>query len=82
MLENVILTYIPVPQRIIGYNFFKQAHLLKTKDNKIYMVYKNFDNNYELPNRELGLYTVESFFDLQTGRATVGRSPSACFART
>jgi hypothetical protein len=45
------------------------------------MVYKNFDNEYELPNRELGLYTVESFvFDLQTGRATVRRSPSAHFA--
>jgi len=83
MLENVILTYIPVPRRIIGYNFFKQAHILKTKDNKIYMVYKNFDNEYDLPNRELGLYTVESFvFDLQTGRVSVGRSPSAHFAGT
>jgi len=65
MLENVILTNIPVPRRITGYNFFKQAHILKTKDNKIYMVYKNLDNEYELPNRELGLYKVESIvFDL------------------
>jgi hypothetical protein len=29
LLDNAILTYIPAPHRIIGFEFFSHAHLLK-----------------------------------------------------
>jgi hypothetical protein len=52
--DNVILTFISTPQRIIGFDFFAHAHTL-------IMIYKGYTNEYPLHDRNLGLYSVESF---------------------
>jgi hypothetical protein len=46
------------------------------------MIYKHYSNEYVLPRRDLGLYSVDKFvFEMQSGRQIVGRSPSARFTR-
>jgi hypothetical protein len=55
---------------------------LKQKDNRIFVTYKGFVNEYELPNRPLGLYVMETFLlDLQRPTRGVGRSPSTRITR-
>jgi hypothetical protein len=82
LLGNASITYISTPRRSLDIYFFSQAHLLKQKGNRIFVTYKGFVNEYELPNRPLGLYTVETFLlDLQRPTRGVGRSPSARITR-
>jgi hypothetical protein len=55
---------------------------LKQKDNIIFVTYKGFVNEYELPNIPLGIYVVETFLlDLQRPTRGVGRSLSARITR-
>jgi hypothetical protein len=54
--DNAILTFTPTPRRIIGFDFFAHAHLLKKKGNKYIMIYKGYTNEYPLPDRNLSLY--------------------------
>ena len=67
LLANASITYIDNPRWIIDYGYFKHAHMLKKgKDGKIVMMYMDYINEFLLPNRNLGLYVVDSFvFDLQ-----------------
>jgi len=46
LLDNATLAYIPESRRIIGYDFFLRAHMLKKRNDKIIMVYKNHPNKY------------------------------------
>jgi hypothetical protein len=80
--DNVILTFIPTPRSIIGFDFFAHTHLLIKKGNKYIMIYKGYTNEYPLPNRNLGLYSVESFvLPLQKEGLVLGRGPSARITR-
>jgi hypothetical protein len=55
---------------------------LKQKGNRIFVTYKGFVNEYELSNRPLGLYAVETFLlDLQRPTKRVGRSLSTRITR-
>jgi hypothetical protein len=46
------------------------------------MMYKGYTKEIELPDRTLGLYSVENFvFDLQKLGQAIGRSPSARITR-
>jgi hypothetical protein len=55
---------------------------LKQKGNRIFVTYKVFVNEYELPNRPLGLYAVETFLlDLQRPTRGVRRSLSTRIMR-
>jgi hypothetical protein len=66
LLGNASITYISTPRRSFDIYFFSQAHLLKQKGNRIFVTYKGFINEYELPNISLGLYVVGTFLvDLQ-----------------
>jgi hypothetical protein len=58
---NASITYISTPRQSLNIYFFNQAHLLKQKGNRIFVTYKGFVNEYELPNRRLGLYAMETF---------------------
>jgi hypothetical protein len=82
LLGNASITYISTPRRSLDIYFFSQAHLLKQKGNRIFVTYKEFVNEYELSNKPLGLYTMETFLlDLQRLTRGVGRSPSARIMR-
>jgi hypothetical protein len=67
LLENTSDTYIDTSRWIIDYDYFNHAHMLKKgKDGKIVMMYLNYTNEFLLPNRNLGLYVIDSFvFNLQ-----------------
>jgi hypothetical protein len=79
LLSKATLTFILNDRRIIEYNFFFHAHMLKRCNNKITMIYKKYRNEYELSNRELGIYSVNSFtFPENTN---IGRCPSAHISR-
>jgi len=43
------------------------------------MIYKKYRNEYELPDRELGIYSVNSFTFLEN--TNIGRCPSARISR-
>jgi hypothetical protein len=82
LLGNASITYISTPRRSLDIYFFSQAHLLKQKGNRIFVIYKGFVNEYELPNRPFCLYAMETFLlDLQRPTRGVGRSPSARITR-
>jgi hypothetical protein len=82
LLGNASITYISTPRRSLDIYFFSQAHLLKQKGNRIFVTYKGFVNEYELPYRPLGLYAMETFLlDLQRPTKGVGRSPYARITR-
>ena len=49
--------------------------MLKRCDNKVIMIYKKYQNKYELPDRELEIYSVDSFTFLES--TNIGRCPSA-----
>jgi hypothetical protein len=67
LLENASITYIDGPRWIIDYNYCNKAHMLKKdKNKKIVMMYKDYTNEFPLPDRQLGLYAVDiSVFNLQ-----------------
>jgi len=75
LLSNVTLTFILDDRRIIGYDFFFRNHMLKRRNNKIIMIYKKYHNEYELPDSELGIYSVDSFTFAEN------RCPSARISR-
>jgi hypothetical protein len=70
LLANATITYITTPRWIIDYVYFNKAHMLKRgKNGKTVMMYKDYMNEFEMPDRNLGLYVVVSFvFDLQNKR--------------
>jgi hypothetical protein len=83
LLANATITYIITPRWIIDYVYFNKVHMLKRgKNGKTMIMYKDYTNEFEMPNRNLGLYVVESFiFDLQKKGAEPCRSASARFTR-
>jgi len=67
LLENASVAYIDdIPHWYIDYEYFVQAHMLKkNKDGKLVMMYMDYTTEIMLPERNLGLYAVDSFvFDL------------------
>ena len=66
LLENASVTYIDVPRWLIDYDYFNHAHMLKKgKEGKLVMMYVDYTTEFLLPDRNLGLYAVDSFvFDL------------------
>jgi len=79
LLSKATLTFILDDRRIIGYDFFFHAHMLKRCNNKKIIIYKKYRNEYELSDRKLGIYSVNSCtFPKNTN---IGRCPSACISR-
>jgi hypothetical protein len=77
LLDSAVIAYINTPRRIIDYSFFSQPHILRKRNRKIFMMYKGYTNEIELPDQTLGLYSVENFaLDLQKLGQAVGRSPA------
>ena len=79
LLENASIAYIDdIPRWYIDYEYFVQAHMLKkNKDGKHVMMYTEYTTKIPLPDRNLGLYVVDSFvFDLQVKEAAPRRSAS------
>jgi hypothetical protein len=68
----------------IDFEYFRQAHMLKRKDNgSLVMIYRGYTNKVSLPNRNIGLYAVQSLtMNLQKNEAAPHRSASARITRT
>jgi hypothetical protein len=83
LLANSTITFIITPCWIIDYVYFNKAHMLKRgKNDKTMMMYKDYINEFEMSDRNLGLYVVESFvFDLQKKVQEPRRSASARLTR-
>ena len=83
LLENASVIYITVPRWLIDYDYFNHAHMLKKgKDGKLVMMYMDYINEFPLPDRNLGLYVVDSFvFDLQKIKQAPHRSASMRITR-
>jgi hypothetical protein len=66
LLANATVTYITTPRWIVDYVYFNKSHMLKRGENgKTMMMYKDYMNDFELLDKNLGLYAVESLvFDL------------------
>ena len=66
LLEIASVTYIDVPRWFFDYDYFNHAHMLKKgRDGKLVMTYVDYTTEFLLPDRNLGLYAVDSFvFDL------------------
>jgi hypothetical protein len=63
LLANANITYITPSHWIINYVYFNKAHMIKRgKNGKTVMMYKDYINEFEMPDRNLSLYVVESFF--------------------
>ena len=84
LLENASIVYIDdIHCWYIDYEYFVQAHMLKkNKDGKLVMMYMDYTTEIPLPDRNLGLYVVDSFvFDLQVKEAAPRKSASARLTR-
>ena len=84
LLENASVAYIDdIPRWYIDYEDFVQAHMLKkNKDGKFVMMYMDYTTEILIPDRNLGLYAVDSFvFDLQVKEAAPRRSASTRITR-
>ena len=83
LLESAYITYIDVPRWLIDYDYFNHAHMLKKgKDGKLVMMYVDYTTEFLLPDRNLGLYAVDSFvFDLQRKEEAPRRSASMRITR-
>jgi len=81
LLDNAIVVYITIPRWIIDYVYFNKVHMLKKgKIGKTVMMYKDYTNEFELPDQNLGLYVVDSFvFNLQKKGAEPHKSASTRF---
>jgi hypothetical protein len=79
LLENASVAYIDVPRWLIDYGYFNHAHKLKkSKDGNLVMMYTDYTTEFPLPDRNLGLYVVDSFvIDLQKKEEAPRRSASA-----
>ena len=66
LLNNASVSYIIEECLYIDFEYFRQAHMLKKKnDGQLVMMYLAYTTEIPLPNRNLGLYVVDSFtFDL------------------
>ena len=66
LLSNASISYIDTNRWYLDYDYFCQAHMLKKRKNgQQVMMYLGYTNEIPLPNRDLGLYNVNSFtFDL------------------
>jgi hypothetical protein len=78
LLDNASISPIDIPHWYIDYEYFLKTHMLKKKENgQLVMMYLGYTNEIPLPNRELGLYTVNSFLiNLQVSEAAPRRSAS------
>ena len=78
LLNNALVSYITEEPLYIDFDYFCPAQLLKKReDGKIVMMYHGFSTEIPLPNRNLGLYVVDSFtFDLQAKETAPRRSAS------
>lgn len=82
LMRNAIVSFIAGPRTYIDFEYFKQGHILKRKNGKIIMIYRGYTNEIPLPNRNLGLYAVQSLtLDLQKIEAAPHRSMSARMTR-
>ena len=84
LLKNASVVYIDdIPCWYIDYEYFLHAHILKkNKDGKLVMMYMDYTTEIPLPDRNLGLYAVNSFvFDLQVKKAAHHRSASVRITR-
>jgi hypothetical protein len=84
ILENASVAYIDdIPHWHINYEYFNHAHMLKNKnDGNLVMMYMDYTTEIPLPDRNLGLYAVDSFvFDLQWKEAAPYRSASTRLTR-
>ena len=79
LLSKATLIFIFDAGRVIEYDFFFHAHMLKRRDNKVIMIYKKYRNEYELSNEELRVYSVDSFTFLES--SNIGRCLSARISR-
>jgi hypothetical protein len=63
LLANATITYITTPRWIIDYVYFNKAHMLKRgKNGKTMMMYKDYTNEFEMPDQNLGLHVVSLLF--------------------
>ena len=78
LLNNASVSYITEEHLYIDFKCFRQAHMLKKRnDGQLVMMYLGYTTEIPLPNRNLGLYIVNSFtFDLQVKEAAPRRSAS------
>ena len=84
LLDNAFVVYIDdIPRWYIDYEYFVQAHMLKNnKDRKLVMMYMDYTTEIPLPDRNLGLYVVDScVFDLQVKEVAPRRSASTSLTR-
>ena len=79
LLNKALVSYITEKRLYIDFEYFRQAHMLKKRnDGQLVMMYLGYTIEILLPNRNLGLYTVNPFtFDLQVKEAAPHRSASA-----
>ena len=63
LLENAFVAYIDgIPHCLIDYEYFNQAHILKTvKNEMLVMMYMDYTNEIPLPDQNLSLYAMQSF---------------------
>ena len=84
LLKNASLSYIDdIDPWYIDYGYFLQAHKLKKNNNgQLVMMYLGYTIEIPLPDRNLGLYAMNSFiFELQVKEAAPHRSASARISR-
>ena len=84
LLENASVAYIEdIDRWYIDYEYFVQAYMLKKNNNgQLVMMYMDYTTEIPLPDRNLGLYAVNSFvFDLQVKEAAPRRSASMRLTR-
>ena len=62
LLDNASISHIDIPRWYIDYEYLLKAHMLKKKEKgQPVMMYLGYTNEILLPNRDLGLYTMNSF---------------------
>jgi len=83
LLDNASISHIDIPREYIDYDYFLKAHMLKKKEKgQPVMMYLGYTNEILLPNRDLGLYTMNSFLiNLHVKEATPRRSASVRLTR-
>ena len=79
LLEDASITYIDTLHRLIDYNYFNHAHILR----KLVMMYVDYTTEILLSNRNLSLYVVDSLiFDLQRKEEAPCQSASVRITRS
>ena len=72
LLNNALVSYIIVEHLYIDFEYFRQAHMLKKRnDGQLVMMYLRYTTEIPLHNRNTDLYAVQSLtMDLQKIEAT------------